>query len=190
MAGKRVRGRVNRQMVVETAIGIFNSQGYDRTSMNDIASALGITKAGLYHYFASKEEIFVAGLEAASTLIGNTLGDLDTVDLTALERVENFIRSYGNALADPIFRCLILADYRILGPAAQEAIRNCKRRHQRQCERLLQGMGLNAADARSFSLTIFGTFNWSAFAFGDNIGRELESQSRMLIRLVRSLITG
>jgi TetR/AcrR family transcriptional regulator, cholesterol catabolism regulator len=50
-----------------TAAQIFRDRGYDATSVSDLARALGMTKAGLYHYFDSKEallfEIMVYGLE-------------------------------------------------------------------------------------------------------------------------------
>ena len=36
----------------------FVERGYDATSVNDIAAALGVTKPGLYHYITSKEALF------------------------------------------------------------------------------------------------------------------------------------
>jgi AcrR family transcriptional regulator len=53
--------------ICRTAAQIFRDRGYDATSVSDIARALGMTKAGLYHYFDSKEallfEIMTFGLE-------------------------------------------------------------------------------------------------------------------------------
>ena len=53
--------------ICRTAAQIFRDRGYDATSVSDIARALGITKAGLYHYFDSKEallfEITAYGLD-------------------------------------------------------------------------------------------------------------------------------
>ena len=53
--------------ICRTAAQIFRERGYDATSVSDIARALGITKAGLYHYFESKEallfEITAYGLD-------------------------------------------------------------------------------------------------------------------------------
>jgi AcrR family transcriptional regulator len=43
--------------ICRTAAQIFRDRGYDATSVSDIARALGITKAGLYHYFDSKEAL-------------------------------------------------------------------------------------------------------------------------------------
>jgi AcrR family transcriptional regulator len=53
--------------ICRTAAQIFRDRGYAATSVSDVARALGMTKAGLYHYFDSKEalllEIMSYGLE-------------------------------------------------------------------------------------------------------------------------------
>src|SRR5687768_18488502 len=43
--------------VFRTAASIILQKGYDATSVSDIANALGITKAGLYHYIKGKTEL-------------------------------------------------------------------------------------------------------------------------------------
>jgi len=46
-----------RQEIFDTALEIFISHGYDNTPLSRIAKALGFTKANLFHYFHSKEEL-------------------------------------------------------------------------------------------------------------------------------------
>ena len=48
-----------RAEICRTAARIIRERGYDATSVSDIARALKITKAGLYHYFTSKEELLL-----------------------------------------------------------------------------------------------------------------------------------
>lgn len=43
--------------IYRTAAQIILRKGYDATSVNDIANALGMTKAGLYHYINGKKEL-------------------------------------------------------------------------------------------------------------------------------------
>ena len=43
--------------IYRTAAQIILEKGYDATSVSDIATALGITKAGLYHYIRGKKEL-------------------------------------------------------------------------------------------------------------------------------------
>src|SRR5262245_29796746 len=56
-----------RAEICRTAAQLFRDRGFDATSVSDVARALGLTKAGLYHYFESKEallfEIMSYGLD-------------------------------------------------------------------------------------------------------------------------------
>ena len=47
----------SRQEILRTAARLFQQQGYDATSMNDVAAALKLSKGGLYHHFQGKDEI-------------------------------------------------------------------------------------------------------------------------------------
>ncbi len=47
----------SRQEILRTAARLFQEQGYDATSMSDVAGALKLSKGGLYHHFQSKDEI-------------------------------------------------------------------------------------------------------------------------------------
>ena len=59
--------QLRRARMCRTAAQLFRDRGYDATSVSDVARALGMTKAGLYHHFDSKEallfEIVMYGLE-------------------------------------------------------------------------------------------------------------------------------
>jgi len=56
-----------RAAMIRTTAQLFRERGFDATSMSDVARSLGLTKAGLYHHFDSKEallyEILVFGLD-------------------------------------------------------------------------------------------------------------------------------
>jgi AcrR family transcriptional regulator len=48
-----------RDRILQVALDLFIEQGYDKTSLREIAERVGVTKAALYYHFASKEEIFL-----------------------------------------------------------------------------------------------------------------------------------
>lgn len=52
-----------RKKIIVTAHALFHARGYTSTKMSDIAAALGVTKPTLYHYFDTKENLFVAVAE-------------------------------------------------------------------------------------------------------------------------------
>ena len=49
-----------RQDILDHAVSLFLGKGYAGTSMSDLARAVGIQKASLYHHFPSKEVLFTA----------------------------------------------------------------------------------------------------------------------------------
>lgn len=54
-----VRSGSTRERILEVALQLFNEQGYDRTSLRQIAERLGVSKAALYYHFKSKEDILL-----------------------------------------------------------------------------------------------------------------------------------
>jgi TetR/AcrR family transcriptional regulator, cholesterol catabolism regulator len=46
-----------KDVIAEMAAGVFGQKGYNASSLQDAARQAGIGKAGLYHYFKSKEDI-------------------------------------------------------------------------------------------------------------------------------------
>jgi AcrR family transcriptional regulator len=51
------RGRETRARIQAVAVELFTEQGYDKTSLREIAERLNVTKAALYYHFRSKEDI-------------------------------------------------------------------------------------------------------------------------------------
>ncbi len=49
-----------RQRILDVALDLFIEQGFDGTSLRQIAEQLGVTKAALYYYFESKDDILMA----------------------------------------------------------------------------------------------------------------------------------
>src|SRR3954465_15984074 len=63
MARTRLSAPERREKILEAALDLFSAQRY-AASMGDVAAAAGITRTVLYHYFSSKERLFLAVLEA------------------------------------------------------------------------------------------------------------------------------
>jgi AcrR family transcriptional regulator len=55
-AGRRARGDT-RERIQSVALELFAEQGYEKTSLREIAGRLSVTKAALYYHFKSKEDI-------------------------------------------------------------------------------------------------------------------------------------
>ena len=64
-----------RERILEVALGLFERQGYAGTSLRDISDQLGVTKAALYYHFPSKEELFTAVVDQATTAFREQLSE-------------------------------------------------------------------------------------------------------------------
>ncbi|MHC5083283.1 MAG: TetR/AcrR family transcriptional regulator [Planctomycetota bacterium] len=74
-----------KQRILDTAANLFSSYGFGCTSIDDILTAVGITKGAFYHYFKSKDALCEAVLDHAieefNQLALKFQGDEDTPDL-------------------------------------------------------------------------------------------------------------
>ena len=64
-AARRGRPGYDQETVLRRGIDLFNQQGYDATSMGDLARELGLTKSAIYHHVPSKEHLLSAALDEA-----------------------------------------------------------------------------------------------------------------------------
>ncbi len=49
---------------MEVALGLFSQHGYDATSVDQICQGAGVSKGAFYHHFPSKQDLFLALMEA------------------------------------------------------------------------------------------------------------------------------
>ena len=70
--------RDTRAEILAVAAELFSAQGYEATSLREIAERLGITKAALYYHFPGKDDILRALLEPMSAVITELLQRLET----------------------------------------------------------------------------------------------------------------
>ena len=101
-------------MILEGARRLFAANGFDATSMDDIAEAAGVAKGAVYHHFASKEAVFLRVLEdvqagiAAAPVPPEALRERDPA-----EQIAGAVLRYLLAASEPDVRRVLLID----GPA-------------------------------------------------------------------------
>ena len=101
----RVRTKEKRQEIVQVAARIFGDVGYHRASMSAISAELGGSKATLYGYFESKEQLFAAVLMDALDEYGSKVFSVFEDDERPLEDV---LRSFGGGYIDFVTRPEVL----------------------------------------------------------------------------------
>jgi AcrR family transcriptional regulator len=100
-------GRDTRARLRELALELFAEQGYEKTSLREIAERLGVTKAALYYYFKSKEDIVRSLVEDYVAQIDDLIAWAREQPRTAETRAQ-IIRRYLHIVADgsAVFRML------------------------------------------------------------------------------------
>lgn len=66
--GQYAKGIAKREEILDVALELFTSKGYDRTSVREIARSAGLSQAGLLHHFSTKEELFIEVLRHRDVL--------------------------------------------------------------------------------------------------------------------------
>jgi AcrR family transcriptional regulator len=77
------RGARTRQAIVDAALRLFERRGFHSTSVDDIAGEVGISRATLYQYFESKEQLFVELLHESGANMMRVVRRLGVVGPTA-----------------------------------------------------------------------------------------------------------
>lgn len=104
--------------ILDAAAQIFRLKGYHATSMQDIAGAVNLQKASLYHHVSSKQEILLELLDQALELLTEQIIIVaDDAEFSPDEKLRRMMRAYLKALTDHIdLASVLLMEHRSLDP--------------------------------------------------------------------------
>jgi AcrR family transcriptional regulator len=163
-ADRRRDPATKREAVLKTAAQLFLEKSYGRTSMNDVADRLNITKPALYHYFDNKEDILLECYRLGVGLIEETLNEIADHCGTGLQKVEAFIQSYATVMTVNFGRCVMRLDEGDLTSDARAEVRTYKRKLDRRLRSFIQeGIGdgsIAVCDTKIAAFAIAGALNW------------------------------
>jgi TetR/AcrR family transcriptional regulator, cholesterol catabolism regulator len=91
---------MTRENVLEAAAQVFRQKGFHGASMQDIAKAVNLKKASLYHHVASKQEILLALLDRALELLLERISAISSQPIPADQKLSQMIRAYLQILAE------------------------------------------------------------------------------------------
>jgi AcrR family transcriptional regulator len=147
------------------AAEIFHEQGFDATSMSRIAASVDLTKAGLYYYIESKEDLLYAIMNyAMERLETEVIEPARTVsDLT--ERLRSIVTLHGRLLTEGNKAITILTDeIEGLKPKHRKQILDRKRVYfdfvRGTLDELKRAGRLRDVDTTVATFSLFGTLLW------------------------------
>ena len=110
--------------IIDAAARVFDRKGYDATSTQDIADAVGILKGSLYYYMESKEELLFTVIKEAYDAALAAVEELEKREGDALEMVDALVRKHVEVFASTrVQTSVFFRDFRSLSPERQEVIR-------------------------------------------------------------------
>jgi len=112
---------MTKEEILEAAAQIIREKGYHAASMQDIAQAVDLRKASLYHHFDRKQKILVELLDKALDILIEEIEVVVQKPVTPDEKLRLALRSYLNSLVDNIdLASVLLLEHRSLEPGLQE----------------------------------------------------------------------
>jgi len=156
-----------RQEILRAAARLFQQQGYDATSMNDVASALRLSKGGLYHHFQSKDEILFHILSHAMDIteerVINVVRKVDGPE----ERLRTLIRLHIEVVLSAEDReiTVMLHENHPLPPTLRRKINGRKKDYVHFVENLIadvqrQRSSSTPVTPRAAAFALLGMINW------------------------------
>src|SRR4051794_33367568 len=111
---------MSKQAILESAAQVIRQKGFHGASMADIAEAVQLRKASLYHHFESKQDILLQLLDLGLEMLTARVAGAMAVDLPAAERLRLAMRAYLQALSEQgDLISVLLLEHRSLDPEYQ-----------------------------------------------------------------------
>ena len=95
------RGRPGHSLdtLLDAAVALFNERGYEATSMDELATRLGVTKSAIYHHVPSKVELLRLALDRALDALFALTQETGATTGPAIDRLEYVVRGSVRVLA-------------------------------------------------------------------------------------------
>ena len=157
---------MTREDILEAAAQVFRQKGFHGASMQDIAEAVNLQKASLYHHVSSKQEILLALLDRALELLFERISIISNQNIPADEKLRQMIRAYLQILAENTdISAVLLFEHRSLD--RKQHARHVPNRDK--FEALWRGVLIEGVASKRFTCddpaltarAILGVMNWT-----------------------------
>ncbi len=157
---------IRKQKIIDTAASLFHRKGYASTTLDDVAGELGISKAALYHYVGSKDELLSIIYTQAFEHVFKDTYEISGMDLPPDEKLRFIIRNHINniIIKDLSMFSVFFSEESQLPEKDFKKIREEKKKYTRIVEEIIsegisQGM-FKKTDSNLQAYAILGMCNW------------------------------
>lgn len=144
-AGERADAKS--ELLIDEAVRMFSSRGYHETSMEDIATAAGMTASGLYRHFDSKADLLAAALDRTSQRLSAATSEVVAEWTGPKQALCKLAEAYVTlSFANPDLLSVYFAEFGNLPDGERARLRNVQRRHVREWAQLVAAVNPDASD--------------------------------------------
>lgn len=169
-----------RRLIYDRAARLFHRNGFATTSMSDVAQSLGLTKAGLYHYIDSKEDLLFGIINYGLDLLEEEVVRPVAAIRDPAEKLRTLIRKHIQLLLQNRSReiTVILHENRTLSGRLSSHVNARKKQYigliQEILIQLRHDHPESAIDPRVGTFALLGMLNWlyQWYRPGGSISRE------------------
>jgi len=184
---------LKRERIVAAAVDLFYRQGYGKTTLEQVANELQVTKPFIYAHFASKNELLVEICSRAIQLAHESLNRAMVQDASATERLETVLRDFLTAVLNHQQHAMIYSrEEKELEQKDRDAINQLRRDFDRRLVELINlGVASNefhADDVQLTALAIGGIVGWAPVWFRANGRLSLEQVTAYLAGLALAMV--
>lgn len=163
-AARGPRSTRRRAEILRSASAAFARRGFHGTSVEEIATALGMTKGSLYYYFRSKQEILFFCHDYSLDMLLALLAEVKKSPAPADVRLRHLIEGFVRVIVDELQGTPLTQDVQALSPHLLRRVVAKRDRFDRGLRDLVrEGMeqGVFApGDAKLLGFAVLGTLNW------------------------------
>lgn len=164
---------MDRTDILDAAAQLFRQKGYTATSMQDIAEAVDLQKASVYHHVESKQDILFSILEQALDLLISDMRSVVDSELSPQEKLRLAMQVYvGRLTSDADLAAVLLLEHRNLDKKLRTRHNDRRDRYEGQWRKIVQE-GVEAGYFRSVDVAvaafaILGVQNWMITWFNES----------------------
>ena len=180
-----------REAISRTASQVFAEDGYDRTSMAEVARRCGVSKALLYHYYSSKEAMLYDIIANHLSELIEAVEDADQPDLGPEARLEILVAALLECYRDADSKHKVQLETMGFLPDAQQAELKALERHLvrlfSDAIRAVNPPAFEGGDLlKPVTMTLFGMLNWAYMWFRDGRAFTRQDYARLATRILVS----
>lgn len=186
--------RITKEQIIQTACRLFREQGYAGTTLDQVASELGVTRAALYYWVSKKESLLCEIHEQVMAALLESFEAILAGQSDEKEKLAEIIRNHALIVANNLDAITVFfQDRPALPREAEEHMMAKKRDYDQAVEKVVRagqqkGMLRKDLDAKIVVKSLIGMCNWLHQWYGPDGPMSAEEIADQMVKIAMSAL--